>query len=121
MNEARQWYERAARANASNGWHLARFYAQGIGGLPQDFVKAADWVVIAAVNGSYDAKYSLVTQAGVGIDRALISAIQHKLIALGLFAGPASGTVDSTTLEALKRLFNPLETELTTEQIIAAR
>jgi TPR repeat protein len=119
--EARRWYERAARADpASAGWDLTRFYTQGLGGLPKDPVKAAEWALVALAHGSYEAVSELIDKRGERVASDVVRAIQTKLRTLGLRNGPSTGIIDDETRPALQRVRNPLELELQDEQILAA-
>lgn len=64
--QARQWYERAAKAGyAEAQFRLGRLHADGKG-VPADGVQAARWYLLAAGQGHLDAQYSLGTMFKLG-------------------------------------------------------
>jgi uncharacterized caspase-like protein/TPR repeat protein len=118
--EARRWYERAAESK-TRVWALARFYKEGLGGLNKDLEKAAELMMIGIANDDWYSKYYLIDQRGRDVERTVILAIQQKLRALGLLKAPSSGVVDEATVLALTTLRNPFMSDITDEQIVAAR
>jgi hypothetical protein len=58
---------------------------------------------------------------GAETDRALISALQRALVARGLLAGPATGTLDTETRAAIARYQAPLRLRSEVLSLTAAR